>query len=205
MKHIKKFNDDKINEEFFGGPLKDLMNPRVDELIEFLEDYKTKINEPNSFVNKEENRKVENMYQYIIHNLDLDALSKSNRQGDKVRGEGENFSQKVKRSIKNFESISEGKAEKASKNPFGNVTKEDKKDQLRKAVEDHIKDKECKTKEVGDDFEIHCDGDHIGQVMFRNNEITVKKKGEKFGKEFKYDELGKIKAEITSVIKDCCE
>jgi hypothetical protein len=41
--------------------------------------------------------------------------------------------------------------------------------------------------------------------MFRTNEITVKKKGEKFGKEFKYDQLGKIKAEITSIIKDCCE
>ena len=50
----------------------------------------------------------------------------------------------------------EGKAFKASKNPYGSVTKEDKKDQLRKAVEDHIKDKECKTKKVGDDFEIHC-------------------------------------------------
>ena len=49
----------------------------------------------------------------------------------------------------------EGKAEKASKNPYGNKTKEDKKDQLRKSVEDHIKNKECKTKQVGDDFEIH--------------------------------------------------
>ena len=100
-------------------------------------------------------------------------------------------------------SIHEGKAFKASKNPYGSVTKEDKKDQLRKAVEDHIKDKECKTKKVGDDFEIHCDGDHIGQVMFRDEKITVKKQGDKFGKEFKYNELGKIKAEITSVIKDC--
>ena len=99
----------------------------------------------------------------------------------------------------------EGKAEKASKNPYGSTGKEDKKDQLRKSVEDHIKTKECKTKKVGDDFEIHCDGDHIGQVMFRDEKITVKKKGEKFGKEFKYNELGKIKAEVTSVIKDCCK
>ena len=97
----------------------------------------------------------------------------------------------------------EGKAEKASKNPYGSTGKEDKKDQLRKSVEDHIKTKECKTKKVGDDFEIHCDGEHIGQVMFRDEKITVKKQGEKFGKEFKYNELGKIKAEVTSVIKDC--
>ncbi len=99
----------------------------------------------------------------------------------------------------------EGKAEKAAKNPYGNKVKEDKKDQLRKAIEDHIKTKDCKAKQVGDDFEIHCDGKHVGQVMLRSNEITVKKKGEKFGKEFKYNELGKIKAEITSVIKDCCK
>jgi hypothetical protein len=39
--------------------------------------------------------------------------------------------------------------------------------------------------------------------MFRDEKITVKKKGQKFGKEFKYNQLGKIKAEITSVIKDC--
>ena len=99
----------------------------------------------------------------------------------------------------------EGKAEKAAKNPYGSTGKEDKKDQLRKAVEDHIKTKDCKSKKVGDDFEIHCDGEHIGQVMFRDEKITVKKKGEKFGKEFKYNELGKIKAEVTSVIKDCCK
>jgi hypothetical protein len=99
----------------------------------------------------------------------------------------------------------EGKAEKAAKNPYGNKVKEDKKDQLRKSVEDHIKTKDCKAKQVGDDFEIHCDGEHIGQVMFRTNEITVKKKGEKFGKEFKYDQLGKVKAEITTIIKDCCK
>ena len=109
----------------------------------------------------------------------------------------------VEEELERLESVSEGKAFKASKNPYGNVTKEDKKDQLRKAVEDHIKDKECKTKKVGDDFEIHCDGEHIGQVMFRDEKITVKKQGEKFGKEFKYNELGKIKAEVTSVIKDC--
>jgi hypothetical protein len=109
--------------------------------------------------------------------------------------------------IKKFEDfdVNEGKAFKASKNPFGDITKADKKDQLRKAVEDHIKTKDCKTKQVGDDFEIHCDGNHIGQVMFRNNEITVKKKGDKFGQEFKYNELGKIKTEINSVIKNCCK
>lgn len=95
----------------------------------------------------------------------------------------------------------EGKAFKASKNPYGKTTKEDKKDQLRKAVEDHIKDKGGKTKKVGDDFEVHCDGEHVAQVMFRNDKITVKKQGNKFGKDFDYNQLGKIKAEITDIVK----
>lgn len=111
------------------------------------------------------------------------------------------------KNIKTFNSfnINEGKAFKASKNPYGDNTKEDKKDTLRTSVEAHIKDKNCSAKKVGDDFEIRCDGDHIGQVMFRDSEVTVKKKGEKFGKAFKYNELGKIKAEITSIIKNCCK
>lgn len=105
----------------------------------------------------------------------------------------------------NDSSIHEGKAQKAVNNPYGKKTQEDKKDQLRKAVEDHIKTKDCTTKQVGDDFEIHCDKKHIGQVIFRTDKITVKKKGEKFGEDFKYSELGKIKSEITSLIKGCCE
>jgi hypothetical protein len=36
--------------------------------------------------------------------------------------------------------------------------------------------------------------------MFRKDGITVKKVGNKFGKEFDFDELGKIKKEIKSLI-----
>lgn len=100
-----------------------------------------------------------------------------------------------------YSTHNEGKAFKASRNPFGDKTKEDKKDQFRKAVEDHIKDKGCKTKKVGDDFEIHADGEHVAQVMFRNDKVTVKKQGNKFGKDFEYNQLGKIKSEITDIIK----
>lgn len=109
------------------------------------------------------------------------------------------------KNILSFDRFNEGSAYKASKNPFGDNTKEDKKDRLRKAVESHIKDKNCKAKLVGDDFEIHCEGEHVGQVMFRNSEITVKKTGDKFGKQFQYNELGKIKSEITTIINDCCK
>lgn len=109
------------------------------------------------------------------------------------------------KNIVSFNSFNEGKAFKASKNPYGENTKEDKKEILRKAVEAHIKDKGCKPKKVGDDFEIHCDDEHIGQVMFRNSEVTVKKVGDKFGQQFKYNELGKIKSEVTEIINNCCK
>lgn len=37
--------------------------------------------------------------------------------------------------------------------------------------------------------------------MFREDYIGVKKEGNKFPKEFEYTELGKIKSEITDIIK----
>jgi hypothetical protein len=95
----------------------------------------------------------------------------------------------------------EGKAEKAAKNPYGNKTKEDKKDQLRKSVEDHIKTKDCKAKQVGDDFEVHCDGEHICQIMFRKTGIKIKSLGDKFGKEFDFTEMGKVKSELSKLLK----
>ena len=94
-------NESTIN-EFFGGSLNDLMNPRVDELIEYLEKYKEKINRSNSIIIREDTYKIDDMYNYIIHNIDLDTISSSRRQGRKIRGEGENIVQKIKRSVKNF-------------------------------------------------------------------------------------------------------
>ncbi len=102
MKHLKKYNELEEINEYFGGPLKDLMNPRIDQLISYLNDYKNKINQENSFVNKEETKKVENMYNYILNNMDLDTISSSNRQGDRITGSGEDFTQRVKRSVRNF-------------------------------------------------------------------------------------------------------
>ena len=59
----------------------------------------------------------------------------------------------------------------------------------------------CKIKKVGNDFEIHHEGERIAQGMFREDYIGVKKEGNKFPKEFEYTELGKIKSEITDIIK----
>ena len=107
-KYVQSFNEYQENSkvydinEYYGGSIKDLMNPRVQILIDYLEDYKEKINKENSSVNQEDTRKIENMWEYIILNLDLDTISSSNRQGKRVRGDGENLSQRIKRSIKNF-------------------------------------------------------------------------------------------------------
>ena len=113
------------------------------------------------------------------------------------------------KNIQNWENFNEGKTEKASKT--GNKRteiKEDKKDLMRKSVKDHVKSQECDTKKVGDDFEIHLDKKHIGQVIFRDN-IKVKKvnndKIGKFGFEGQYSDksdFAKIKKEIKKIVDE---
>jgi hypothetical protein len=99
--------------------------------------------------------------------------------------------------------LGEGVAEKSVRTKDKNTNiKADKKDSFRKKLKDIIEsNKDCKTKQVGDDLEIHCCDEHVGQVMFRADYVGVKKVGNKFPKEFGYEELGKIKAEISSIIK----
>lgn len=103
------------------------------------------------------------------------------------------------------ESLNEGVAEKSVRTKDKNTeVKADKKDSFRKKIKDVIEsNKDCKTKQVGDDLEIHCCDEHIAQVMLRADYVGVKKVGNKFPKEFGYEELGKIKAEISSIIKSC--
>ena len=99
--------------------------------------------------------------------------------------------------------LGEGVAEKSVRTKDKHTeVKADKKDSFRKKVKDLVtSQKDCKVKQTGDDFEIHCCDEHIGQVMFRSDYVGVKKVGNKFPKEFGYEELGKIKAEISSIIK----
>lgn len=102
--------------------------------------------------------------------------------------------------LKTF-NLFEGVAMKSSKSGDSDVKKEG----FRTKIEDFIKSKKCSTKKVGNDFEIHCDGENIAQIMFRDEYISVKKNGNKFPKEFKYQEFGNIKKEITEIIKKCCK
>lgn len=97
--------------------------------------------------------------------------------------------------------VTEGKTAKAAKTPFEReVWDADKRETFRETIRSFVKSNpKTKVKQVGDDFEIHIDGEHVGQIMFRKDLITVKKTGSKFGKEFKYTELGKIKSEIKNL------
>jgi hypothetical protein len=92
--------------------------------------------------------------------------------------------------------IEEGKTDKGVKEKDADVKIE----RFQDTIKNFIKSHDCKVKQVGNDFEIHSDGEHVGQVMFRKDGITVKKQGIKFGKEFNFNELGKVKSEIKNLI-----
>ena len=93
--------------------------------------------------------------------------------------------------------INEGSIDKSTKEKDLDVKMEN----FRDKIKNFLKSKDCKVKQVGTDFEIHCDGEHVGQVMFRRNAITIKKEGNKFGKDFKFNEMGEIKSELLKIIK----
>ena len=98
----------------------------------------------------------------------------------------------------------EGKTHEATKKSHSKKAgTPDKKEEFRSKIKTHVESQYMKTKEVGNDLEVLCDGEMIAQVMFRNQFVGVKKKGVKFVDEFEYTELGKIKSKITQIIKDC--
>lgn len=93
--------------------------------------------------------------------------------------------------------IEEGNLEKSVKSKDYDV----KLDRFQDTIKNFLKSKDCKVKQVGDDFEVHCDGEHIGQVMFRKTGIKIKAAGDKFGKEFDFTEMGKVKSELSKLLK----
>lgn len=100
--------------------------------------------------------------------------------------------------IKNFESfINEGKIMKATKTKDKDIKIRD----FRDTIENLIKSFNYDYKKIGTDLEITKDKEIIAQIMFRDDYIGVKKIGNKFAKEFDYNELGKIKAELKSILK----
>lgn len=67
MKHIRNFNQvNESNSEFLST-----MNPRVDQLIDYLQDYKERINRPNSEEDDTyaDNEKVDKMWADVFHTV----------------------------------------------------------------------------------------------------------------------------------------
>lgn len=91
--------------------------------------------------------------------------------------------------------INEGNIDKSTKTKDFDV----KKDNFQDSVKKFLKGKDCKVTQVGDDFEVHS-GDTMIQVMFRKTGIQIKKEGDKFGKEFDFDEMGKIKSYLNKML-----
>lgn len=92
--------------------------------------------------------------------------------------------------------IKEGRIDKSIKEKDLDI----KMDNFRDKIKNFLKSKDCKVKQVGTDFEVHCGGEHVAQVMFRRNAITVKKEGSKFGKDFKFNEMGEIKSMLSKIV-----
>jgi hypothetical protein len=101
MKYIKKFNEVEVNEEFFGGPAKDILLPRLDEINVKLSEIRTKVEKG---ISDNDTKKVELIHNYLIHNMDLDMLSTSRRKSDELTGNRskESVIDKLKRSKKNW-------------------------------------------------------------------------------------------------------
>lgn len=111
--------------------------------------------------------------------------------------------------LKNVEKFLEGRREKMAKTGNKNVeTKEDKKLQTKDEIMKLLKSREnVKVKEDGaNDLKVLLEDEHIIQVMIRDSKITIENKLAKDKKEskkdFDYEEWGKIKKEISSIIKE---
>ena len=105
------------------------------------------------------------------------------------------------KNIIDFNSFNEGKLHEKGQKKTKETKQGDHKGTMRDKVENHVKSQKCQTKQVGNDLEIHCNKEHIGQVMFRDDYVGVKEVGKKFAEEFGYDEFGKIKSAISKIIK----
>jgi ribosomal protein S19 len=86
---------------------------------------------------------------------------------------------------------------------YKTIFTENQKEAFRDKVKSHVKSQDCTTKQVGNDLEVSLNGDHIVQVMFRDDYVGVKKQGTKFTDEFEYTQFGDIKKALSKIIKDC--
>jgi hypothetical protein len=181
MKHIKKFNEDinfhKAHFDLHHNP-KDNLNLSISVPVSMISIAK-------EFGVLEEN--MEEVFgNYVQHLL-----------GTTYNTEADEFRVWCEESDNIADYISEGKIEKAYKSKDSDVKKE----MFRDKIKDFLKSKGCKISQVGDDFEVHKNNEDMVQVMFRSDKITVRKEGNKFGKDFDYNQLGDVKKELSKIIK----
>ena len=95
MKHIKKLN------EFFGGKSSEVLLPKLDEITKKLSEIRNKVVREDS---DNDTRKIETIYNFLIHNMDLHMLATTHRKSDELTGRRskEGFGAKIKRSRKNW-------------------------------------------------------------------------------------------------------
>lgn len=118
-----------------------------------------------------------------------------------------NFDDFQKGEINTITKVKEGKTYKSTKSPKDKtIGKEGLKltnriQSFQEKVESHVYGLGARVKQVGNDFELHYGGEHIAQIMFRDNYIGIKKTGAKYPDEFDYTQLGDIKSKLTDLIK----
>lgn len=114
-----------------------------------------------------------------------------------------NFDDFAKSQINKVTKVKEGVAfSTTKKKQLGMPWDPDRKEAFRKKVSDFVKSFNIDCDQIGNDFElVNMDGDMIAQVMFRDDYVGIKAKGNKFVDEFEYTEFGKIKEKLKSIIK----
>jgi hypothetical protein len=184
MKHLRKFNE----AEFYPGFEKDDWDNSDDIEV------KVTINIPKSLI------KIAREFGVYDENMNDLFTSYINHLMTTIPGQEESdFTRWCEESdnISDYTyDVNEGKTEKGYKSKDSDIKKE----MFREKIKDFLKSKSCKIEKVGDDFEVHFNDKRVAQVMFRNDKMTVKKEGNKFGKDFKYNQLGDLKKELTKII-----
>ena len=105
--------------------------------------------------------------------------------------------------IQKFDTYNEGKTFKANKKEYSKEHfGEDKIDLIKAKVKEHIKSiEDAEIGSVGTDYVIKIDGEKAAEVMFRDRYVGLRKEGQKFVDELGYNELGKIKSKINTIVK----
>lgn len=102
--------------------------------------------------------------------------------------------------FKNFNNnLNEGKHQKALSTKDLDV----KMDLLYDKVENILKSNDAELIKIdANTFEVNLNDANIAYIIFNPNYIGVKKFGDKFSKEFKHKDLGKVKKYILEIVRD---